>query len=500
MASATSLPSSKKRTRASLSYWMRRVLQECDHAQRDWDADTVHDLRVALRRCRSLADGFGEVDPDPSWREMKRASRKLFQALGNLRDVQVMMEWAQKLAPAGDPVREALLKALAEKETECKREAETALQRFDRKEWRRWRRALPSRARRVPRNGRVFQHMALQRLQEAYALHLRAARNRSRIAYHQLRIGLKRYRYTIENFLPRRHEKWHADLKKLQDQLGDVHDLDVLRATLPLAGGAALTAEARARWEALIAQERAARIAEYRIKTTGTTSLWNVWRRGLPSGRRLEAAALLKLHTWARFLDPEPAHAQRVAAFAMQLFDGLAPTSTHEGFPSLRARKILQAAALLHDVGRSEKEEGHHKASYRLIRDLDPPIGWTAKEMKWMAVVARYHRGAEPRANHPGLAAFSPAEQQHIVWLAALLRFADGFDLEHNGRVTGLDVHAAPEAIVVRAHGYVHDLISAAHVAERKHLLESLCGRPVIVRSDAMALVSNTPLQQSMAS
>ena len=38
-----------------LRYWMLRVLEECDHVSADFAADPVHDLRVSLRRCRSLA-------------------------------------------------------------------------------------------------------------------------------------------------------------------------------------------------------------------------------------------------------------------------------------------------------------------------------------------------------------------------------------------------------------------------------------------------------------
>ena len=81
---------------------MERVLVECDRAATGFDVDAVHDLRVALRRCRSLADGLMAIDPDSSWKEMKKAGRKLFQALGELRDMQVMAEWIEKLGDASD--------------------------------------------------------------------------------------------------------------------------------------------------------------------------------------------------------------------------------------------------------------------------------------------------------------------------------------------------------------------------------------------------------------
>jgi len=83
---------------------MLRVLEECDRAAVDFSSDPVHDLRVAIRRCRSLADGLIHIDPDPKWKEMKRAPKKLFASLGGLRDMQVLIEWIEKLFRPDDPV------------------------------------------------------------------------------------------------------------------------------------------------------------------------------------------------------------------------------------------------------------------------------------------------------------------------------------------------------------------------------------------------------------
>src|SRR5271165_6510483 len=79
---------------------MLRVLEECEHVSADFRADPVHDLRVSLRRCRSMADGLIAIDPDPDWKAMKKAGKRLFQRLGELRDIQIMMEWIEKLHPA----------------------------------------------------------------------------------------------------------------------------------------------------------------------------------------------------------------------------------------------------------------------------------------------------------------------------------------------------------------------------------------------------------------
>jgi CHAD domain-containing protein len=73
-----------------LRHWMLQVLEEYEHVSANFGPDPVHDLRVALRRCRSLADGLMALDPDPDWKAMKKAGKRLFQRLGALRDVHVM--------------------------------------------------------------------------------------------------------------------------------------------------------------------------------------------------------------------------------------------------------------------------------------------------------------------------------------------------------------------------------------------------------------------------
>src|SRR5436305_13141595 len=96
---------------AGLRYWMERVLAECDNAAAGFQPDPVHDLRVALRRCRSLGDGMIAMDPDRNWKAMKKAGKKLFQSLGALRDVQIMMEWIATLefAPPQETRASAML-------------------------------------------------------------------------------------------------------------------------------------------------------------------------------------------------------------------------------------------------------------------------------------------------------------------------------------------------------------------------------------------------------
>src|SRR6516225_6991847 len=307
--------------KSGLAYWAARVLHEADKASQDFAADPVHDLRVAIRRCRSMADGFLSVDPDPAWRQMKKLGKGLFASLGELRDTQVMMEWIERLSEEDDPLRQLLLASLRQKEEGLKLVAKEAVGNFDRGRWMELNTRLAERATRLPLEGPVFQYLALERLHDAFELHRTAMRNRSAVAYHQLRIGIKRFRYTVENFLPERHQRWSRDLRDLQDALGEVHDFDVLWGMVKSHPEVGL-AERRL-WQQTISSERQKRLVLYRKKMLGKHSLWHKWRAELPQGDELAEAALEKMRTWAASLDPDNRHTRLVTRLTLDIYDGL---------------------------------------------------------------------------------------------------------------------------------------------------------------------------------
>ena len=518
---------------------MARVLDECEHVAADFSTDPVHDLRVSLRRCRSLADGMMAMDPDPAWKAMKKAGKRLFQRLGALRDVQIMMEWIEKLEPgkaaavppeaaaepdpAGesptatpvetdhDPAAQMMVAILRQREVEQKQEARAALEEFDRKQWRQWSKALPLRAARIRPGSAVFKHLALERWMAARELHNRALRNRSQVAFHTLRIGIKRFRYIVENFLPEEHKAWSNDLKHMQDLLGEVHDLDVLWATA-VACHIFPDEASRQSWHARIVEERTKRIAEYRSATVGPDSLWNVWRAGLPQGKQIQEIATRRMKLWAKVLDPDFAHSERVARLALELYDGLGTTgllgSVNGGTlgamngAGADARSSLYVAALFHDVGRAKGNKGHHKASLELIKGHGTPLGWKAENMQRAAIVARFHCGALPTRSHKALRDLLPDEQRITIQLAAILRLANALDATHDGHIRRIRIENATagkrrtngflrkpvslaknEALVIGAEGYAPGSATAQAIAAERYLLETVLRRPVVVQA-----------------
>jgi len=117
--SASVAPAIAKRPRKKngLALWMERVLEECVRASLDFSADPVHDLRVALRRCRSVADGLRVMDPGSRMETDEEGGPPALRELGELRDVQVMEGWVRHLGDPADPVAITLLQFLSARES-----------------------------------------------------------------------------------------------------------------------------------------------------------------------------------------------------------------------------------------------------------------------------------------------------------------------------------------------------------------------------------------------
>ena len=129
----------------------------------------------------------------------------------------------------------------------------------------------------------------------------------------------------------------------------------------------------------------------------------------------------------------DEAHASQVARVALRLFDDLAllhrlPAS---------ARPVLEAGALLHDVGNAVSYSRHHKHTYYLVANADIP-GFSDHERQLVALVARFHRRSPPERDRPELKDLTEGDFRLVRKLATLLRLADSFDRSHHQVVRSL--------------------------------------------------------------
>ena len=176
-------------------------------------------------------------------------------------------------------------------------------------------------------------------------------------------------------------------------------------------------------------------------------------------------------------------HAEHVTQLATSIFDQLAEPLHLD----VSRRRLLESAAMLHDIGYYIAYDRHHRHSYHLILHSGLP-GLTRRETSMVAAIARYHTKALPKRSHESWAAIEPSDRATVRELAAILRIADGLDRGRGARV---------QSVVVQDDGAVTrfeitsdvDLHAELYgVGKKKDLFEETFGRraEIIVADSAL--------------
>jgi exopolyphosphatase/guanosine-5'-triphosphate,3'-diphosphate pyrophosphatase len=137
-------------------------------------------------------------------------------------------------------------------------------------------------------------------------------------------------------------------------------------------------------------------------------------------------------------------HVEHVRHLALQLFEQLGG----ELGAGPAERPLLEAAALLHDVGQLVSYRKHHRHSYQLIMHAER-LNLSAGDRLLVALISRYHRKQGPSRKHDEFAALAAEDQAIVRRMSGLLRVADGLDRGHTASVERVNVTVTPEALQV---------------------------------------------------
>jgi exopolyphosphatase/guanosine-5'-triphosphate,3'-diphosphate pyrophosphatase len=170
--------------------------------------------------------------------------------------------------------------------------------------------------------------------------------------------------------------------------------------------------------------------------------LVDLLRRASPASDRSAAEAALALGRRFAF---DEAHAAHVSLLSVKLFEDLAGL---HGLP-FAARRILEAAAVLHDVGNAVSFHKHHKHTFYLVANADIP-GFSDREREMVAFVARYHRRSTPDKARADLAHLTAAELSSLRKLAAILRLANALDASHQQPVKEVSAALRDGAVMLK--------------------------------------------------
>ena len=167
----------------------------------------------------------------------------------------------------------------------------------------------------------------------------------------------------------------------------------------------------------------------------------------LPAGQKQRTwrNSVLEFATSCHF---DEGHSLQVARLSLEIFRALEGQFKFTD----RDRSILEAAAILHDVGYFINYAGHHKHSYHLVRHADL-FGFNPRERELIANVARYHRKSLPKKKHEQFMRLSDGDRTLVARLGGILRLADGLDRRRIGVVQAIDCQAGLKSFTVGLYG-----------------------------------------------
>lgn len=250
------------KARSTLDDAIAAVIASCrDHWQLNLpaaldgrNAEGVHQVRVGLRRFRSALSLFKGFVPDNQRGWLNTESKWLANQLGPVRDLDVFLADLEKRSDKNDAAAVALGEAVRGAHARARAGAMNALRgprmrRFTARveTWRDGRGWYADDAE-VPDVGAFARETLNKRLKkiQAVAAHADKLTVPER---HELRIAVKKLRYGLEFLSPvlpdKRTQRASAALKRLQDSLGHLNDLDVAERTLTLVAARATPAERR---------------------------------------------------------------------------------------------------------------------------------------------------------------------------------------------------------------------------------------------------------------
>ncbi len=130
----------REHVRQQTAILLRRLAFQVSRGAKNGDADSVHDLRVAIRRLSRCLRVFSQFYPDRSWKKIRTRLSELMQVAGGVRDRDIGLKL---LAEAGVGRRSAILAKLEAERRKAGRDLLLELRRWNKRDFsRKWRSRL----------------------------------------------------------------------------------------------------------------------------------------------------------------------------------------------------------------------------------------------------------------------------------------------------------------------------------------------------------------------
>ena len=216
---------------------IEKIISDYELASVYFDPESIHNIRVEIKKLRAFHNLIGLVNPSYNPKKNLKKTRKLFKAMGNIRDVHVQMELVMNFSRGKALQLSEYYNYLKEKELKARKALRRFLSVFSigylRSSWKN----TETRLKNLDRA--YVKYKTEQRLSSLVGklLALNGSRNLGEIELHKVRILSKETRYALEILVyvfpcPDFYKSFNQDLRNLHRPLGKFHDAQIGLAML----------------------------------------------------------------------------------------------------------------------------------------------------------------------------------------------------------------------------------------------------------------------------
>jgi exopolyphosphatase/guanosine-5'-triphosphate,3'-diphosphate pyrophosphatase len=172
----------------------------------------------------------------------------------------------------------------------------------------------------------------------------------------------------------------------------------------------------------------------------------------------------------------DEAHGRFVADLSLFLFDAL----VHEHGMNRRERMLLEAAAILHDIGMFTRGYHHERHGQYIVANSEI-FGLQQDELGIIANVIRYHRDNPPSGADIEYIALQREERILVQKMAAILRVADALDRGHSQQIGQITVERKGDILTLHVEKNLDLSLEHIGLDEKADMFQDVYGYRVIL-------------------
>jgi len=173
-------------------------------------------------------------------------------------------------------------------------------------------------------------------------------------------------------------------------------------------------------------------------------------------------------------LNFDKVHAKTTTEFAGQLFSDLKPIHSLESSYKI----LIEAGAILHDVGYFIAGRKHHEHSFYITGALNIP-GVNSDNREVVAYLTLFHKKDITEGMEQQFLSLSTEKQLIVKKLVSILRIADSLDSSHMQLINSVEVQILKNKVLIKAKCKKKPYLEIMNFEEKKKIFEETFGIPI---------------------